>query len=569
LGLDLGTTAISATLFNGRTGQSYPIVWSKLEQQRLARATQQPTIAYLTADQPEQPPTATISVGYAAQAQADAELLDAIPTGLLLHDFKHYLNLGIPYFSAQTKTWEPMMQWSNDWAIALGWFQQALISLLAPLNPTHTIELPCSVEGLSSELANAALSQLAGVVVSQPTGWSEAYGFNVREAVLTAGLVDRPDQVFFLEDPIAALLSALSSVNPSMKTPLTAGTTLVISAGATTTQLLLVNWPSTAEAPTREDCYLRSLAYAGNAIDQDMICQLLHPSARSWERLGFEDLDLPLPGEPDLPTRYRFQQQLESTWLGRELVKAVRAAKPGLSQHDRVIFNWEQQQWSLSQRDWHHRVVLPYLQQLNRELNHLLHQAGATTASIHQVICWGGTTRMNSIAAWLQQKLPNATVMPPHPDRSLALGLARLSQYPKVFDVQRHQYSSYFLLQMIVKYLSGQPQPVGQILQVLEQHGIDLHLCQSAILALLEGQLPSGLVATASDLALLTPLSQQHPNIQTLSTLSLFSRSGNNTYQLNPQLRALLSQYLAALLTNTSQTMQKVLTADFRVEQRQ
>lgn len=526
---------------------------------------QQPAIAYLTADQPGQTPAATIAVGDAALAQADAESLGAIPTGLLLHDFKPYLNVAVPYFSPSTQTWEPVIQWSNDWAIALGWFQQALIGLLAPLNPAHTTDLPCVVEDLSPEQAKTALSQLAGVIVSQPVGWSEAYCFNVREAVLATGLVDRPDQVLFLEDPIAALLTHLM---PSNTPPLTSGMTLVISAGATTTQLLLANVPSTTAAPTRENCYLRSLTYAGHAIDQDIICQLLYPSARGWEKLGLEELDLPLPGEPDLPTRYRLQQQLERTWLGRELVNAVRHTKPQLSQQDQVIFNLERQQWTLSQRDWHHRVVLPYLQQVNRELNLLLHQAGATTESIQQVICCGGTTQIHSIALWLQQKLPHATIIP-HRDRSISLGLAVLPVYPNVFDVQHHQYSDYWLLQSMIKHLPDRPQPIGQIWQILAQHGIDLSLCQSALLALLEGQLPAGLVATAPDTDLLTPLSQQHPDIQTLSTAPLFFRQSNQTYQLNPQIRSALTLYFAALLTNTHQTIQEVLTVNWLKDHRQ
>lgn len=413
------------------------------------------------------------------------------------------------------------------------------------------------------------MSQLTGVVVNQPTGWSEAYCFNVREAILATGLVDRPDQIVFLEDPIAALLTHLAPTDPAPSLSLASGTTLVISAGATTTQLLLVSLPTMAAAPFHENCHIRSLAYAGNAIDQDIICQLLYPSARGWESLGLDELDLPLPGEPDLPTRYRLQQQLESTWLGRELVTAVRRAKPNLSQQNQVVFSLERQQWTLSQRDWHHRVVLPYLQQLNRELNLLLHQAEVTTESIQQVICQGGTTQIHSIALWLQQKLPHATVIPPHGDRSPSWGLAHLPLYPKVLDSQRHQFSPYLLVHRLVNHLPDQPQPVGQILQMLEQHRIDLHLCQSALLSLLAGQLPAGLVVTPPDSDLLTPLSQQHPDIQTLSTSQLFSRQGNQTYQLNPQVRSALTRYLTAVLTNTHQTMQEVVPVNSWIEHRQ
>ncbi|HAA33548.1 MAG TPA: hypothetical protein DCE56_44750, partial [Cyanobacteria bacterium UBA8553] len=61
-----------------------------------------------------------------------------------------------------------------------------------------------------------ALQQLEGVVLGYPADWGDTYHFNLREAVLEAKLVRHPEQIFFLEDAIAAILAGLPRSNTDL-----------------------------------------------------------------------------------------------------------------------------------------------------------------------------------------------------------------------------------------------------------------------------------------------------------------------------------------------------------------
>jgi hypothetical protein len=51
----------------------------------------------------------------------------------------------------------------------------------------------------------------------------------------------------------------------------------VINAGATAIDLLLVHLPEQLADLNYSDFNLRSFPYAGDALDQDIVCQLLYP----------------------------------------------------------------------------------------------------------------------------------------------------------------------------------------------------------------------------------------------------------------------------------------------------
>ncbi len=575
LGIDVGTTAISAVLLHYQTGQTYPLVWQETDTAHEQPLASLPAIAYLSASQLQQAPEAPDALGYQALEALSTRQAE-MPSGLLLSNIKPYLNAGTPYLNEQTQTWEPVLQWSDQQPLALRWHHQALVALLEILQG-KTAGLTVIAPTLTVETLQAAIANLSSIVIGCPTGWSDTYCFNVREAVLAAGLVDRAEQIYFIEDAIAALLAALpqpiSPERPLNGFPLPSkaavplqGGTLVVSAGATTTELLLVDVSSDVTLLNREGLYLRSLAYAGDAIDQDIICQILYPSARHWDALALQSLDLPLPGEPDQEARDRLQQRLRSSELGTHLLNAARQLKLVLQQQDSATFTLNNQQWTVSQEDLHSRVVTPYLQQLNRELNVLLNQSGIAVQAVRQVICTGGTTALPAIAHWLKQKLPNTRfiqALEPDVGHLIARGLAVLPHYPQVLDDVRHQYSDYFLLHELMRILPEEPLSVGRILQLLEKQGINTSFCQRPILSLLEGQLPVGLVPTKEDSSLLTASSRQNPDYQFFLSTPLFLREGNQLYGFKPDGRDRLQRYLAALLANTTQKLTEPLPIEF------
>lgn len=530
-----------------------------------------PLAAYFSTTQLTNPATPPTALGYAAfqpdQQRAGEQTSIA---GLLLHRFKPYLNVTIPFRSPQTQQWEPQIRQSDTQSFPLVLVQQTLATLLAALTPSSSSILS-RADDLSPEAFQQALNQLAGVVINHPVGSSDAYRFNMREAVLAAGLVPNPDQIYFVEEAIAALL-------PTLRQPQLASTQergiLVVSAGTSTTELVLAKVPENPQTLAREHLVLRRLAYAGNALDQDIICQLLLPSAIGWESLSLDKLDLPLPGEPDLQARYRLQQRLESVPLGQMVLKAVRQIKPILCQQD-VALTLEGHRWHLRHQDLRNWVLAPYLQQLNREVNLLLTQLDLAPSTIQTISCTGGTASIVTISRWLQQKFPHANMVnetassnPTGSDnQQISVGLALLPHFPHVLDPIKHQFSEYFLLRETLKTLPVQADPLSEarILSILEAEGIPAIAAQAFVTTLLEGQLPAGLLMSKASAVLLSPESIQNADYQELSAAPLFSRQGNQVYRLNRQQRDRLWNHLQIILANTYQTLEEPLEIGLEV----
>ncbi len=676
LGLDIGTTGISAVLLNRTTCELHPVYWLEIKFPTSAAAGlhapigspektfRLPAVGYL----PVSPKTSSVPESTAAgsfeaenvggASTRSAQIIAGLapirlaplaadtafhlrqatyPDRLLLRDFKPYLRTGIPHYSPQRSRWEPTIQWTDGYAVPLSVFHQALRALLATVNsplPTdpvsNTSVLTCGAVGLDDATFQLAIQQLSGIIVSYPANWSDTYSFNLRETILASRLVARSEQIFFVEETIATLLSGLRSTGgqpivlpyslsqrPDLHNNDWQGSTLVLNAGATLTELALVNLPSQLQNLNHRDFTHRTVNYGGNALDQDMICQLIYPAwMRShqpesasadtaaaphtatsgveaqprafsdrgnwqatdaepdpWLSLGWDTLTLPAVGEPDLPNRYRLQQRLQSSPLGLSLIEAARQLKLSLQHQDHATMTLGAQTLVITRQDLGSRVLLLYVQRLNRELNALLNQTSIPVLAVNQVICSGGTASLAAIARWLRQKFPNATItqdtyttMPQDTGllacSRVAYGLATLPLHPQVLDLSRQQYSDYFLLMEILRVFPDQPVTVNQLMQVLERRGIDTQSCQHHILALLEGRLPPGLVPTEKDRNLFTADSIQNPEYAALQSASLFFKQDAQTYLPNPQQWQQLRRYLDTLLATTYQKLTEPLMAN-------
>lgn len=619
LGIDIGTTGISAVLLNQAQHQLYPIYWQSIASAASLTHNQKkfrlPTAVTLIPAGPSAAPLPTIRL----------EPNDANSPRLSLMDWKPFLKLAVPHHSPQTTQWEPILQWSHQQTVPLRTIQEALQHLLATLNPDRASFMPaltCGALGLDAAAFQTILRHLTGVVVGYPSNWSDTYSFNVREAILQAELVNRPDQILLIEDAIATLLSALPAGDGrSIKLADQAaqragqhghlhnaqwrGMTLILTAGASLTELVLVNLPPQSSHLNHTDFYVRSLPYAGQGIDQDIISQLLYPrltqlaanpvqedsaAARPVEtetEINSYDFSLDLAAlselerlapmlttavELDDAKRSALRQQLLSSTLGQQLLMAARALKITLHQQNFFTLKFGTHQLAFQRQELTSQILLPYVQRLNRELNTLLAQTNTTAVSINQVVCTGGTASLGAIARWLRQKLPNATIVQDNypapasvsdsysPSCSrVAYGLATLPLHPQVLDIARHQANDYFLLRELLRSLPQQPIGVETVMQILQQKGIDTPACRFRILALLEGHLPPGLVPTAADLALLTPESAANPDYQAVQLAPLLTKQADRTYEPNRHVWDYLQHYLETLLADTEQTLSQPL----------
>lgn len=601
LGLDLGTTGLSAVLMERRSGQVHPLYWvdNSVSRAIAVKFFRLPTLGLVRV---------AASGDYHVQSVGSSALTvtwsegDPDDSTVLIKNLKPFLRMGIPLGVGANS--QPHIQWSTAVQLPLKAFQDSVQGLLATLPQAIQEEAPFSLGavGLKADAIAQALGQLAGVVVSYPANWPDTYTFNLREAVLGAGLVVSADDVYFIEDAIAAVLSGL----PDPATPMPhgqsqpiqqqtlyacqwTGGTVVISAGATVTEVGLVNIPEPLTHLRYEDFTLHSLTYAGDAIDLDIVCQLLHPADRRqprqatadrspgvngwgwqaevpeqesahWADLRLDDLDLPRPGEPDLDRRQRLWQRLESSPLGQSVLDAARDLKIILQHQSQFELELADQRWVVRSKDLEDRIILPYIQRINGHLNRLLSAVGMASQGVHQVICTGGSASFPKMARWLRQKFPNATIVQDtyHSDRPpscsrVAYGLVNLARYPHVIDLHRHQYSDMFLLMELLRTCADQPLPLSAILHLLKQQGLNVDACEPHLMALLEGRLPPGFLPLATQSPLLIP--SPDPALKALGMAPLFSHPNPQVYVPNLQQSQGLRAYIQRLLADKQQTL--------------
>ncbi|MGD1932782.1 MAG: hypothetical protein ACFB12_28165 [Leptolyngbyaceae cyanobacterium] len=604
LGLDFGSGGLSAVLMEQGSGTAHPLCWlAESEADNPGAATFRPaTVAAFRPSASDQGALSELlAVGPAALPQQPPES----PETWLLQSPRPLLKVGMPYQTAAGE-WAPVIQWADAQTVSLQQVLTAVTALLSLITQPGELELHRTAVGLDDEMLSEALASLQGVVLGLPSNWSDTYSLNIREAVLGAGLVESSSQIFFVEEAIAALLSGLPDPNepPPESNRQTQtlyqctwqGGTVVISSGATCTDVGIVDLPQPLDALSREDFKLRNLAYGGDALDLDIICQLLIPAERRqtvppnasrqardgwswqatlpevtnahWDDLHLEALDLPQLAEPDTSARIHLRQRLEASRLGQSLLEAARYLKLILQNQNHYQLELADQSWRVLRRDLESRVLVPYIQRLNQQLNALLSQTGLASQGINQVICTGGNASFNAIAKWLRQKFPNATIIQdtypsnrPQTCSRVAYGLANLCRYPQLLDVPRHQYSDYFLLNEMIRTVPDTPMPFEGILHLLEEQGVNTDVCQSRIAAILEGHLPPGLRPDASTQDYLSRATLASATYQELAATALFTKQTRQIYVVNPQQRDRLHAHLAALMQYKQQSLTEPMIA--------
>ena len=617
MALDLGTKGLGAVLFNQLTGQSFPIQWratggsdAETVHWRLPAIAQVLTADALSETEP------TEAAPLAPTLSDDVEIRLPLPgqpqaEGLLLCDPKAGLDIGLPYYSEANDSPEPRLNWffrspqghrklSQTPTVPLRVILRSLQQLLMAIQPASApLADDRSWHSTAPGLAPAQLERifkgLEGVVVNSPTRCSEAYRFNLREVILGAKLVERPEQVAFLEEPIAALLAEFHShrvLNPAAvqkavsqqavaqktaRQPVAKqspknwqGATLVIHTSASSTELALACLPQGLHNLSRDDLHLRSLSYGNQAYLQDIACQLLYPFIPE-DQIDLDLAILPLPGEADLAVRSQLQRQLYQSPTGTMLLEAAGHLNRALQKQERMVFELGPHRSSFSQTTLDTKVTQPFLLRLNREVNHLLSEAELELDSIAQVLCTGSGDTFGAIQQWLGEKLPQAQVMldgseesrvalaetsrPDFASQRIAYGLATLPLYPQLLDRNVQQYSDYFLLVELLRGLPDEALTLEEILNHLEGRGINTQSCWQSVESMLAGKLPAGLLPQASDDVWILE-SQQNPDYQALEA-PLFKLIAEGAYQVDPAQRQRFWKYWEQVMVHSHQTLEE------------
>ena len=576
LGIDLGTTGLSAVLMERHTHRMYELCWS-VSGDSEARRFRLPTVASVDS----QAVAGQLGIGVVGPAALQQE---DIP---LVRSLKPVIKTGIP----DDVSGEPWIQWSERMSLPLLSLQTAICDLLRTLSVDP---MSCHAIGLEDAALRQALTNLQGVIIGYPTNWPDTYSFNIREAVLATGLVAAAEQIFFVEDTIAALLSALPALDKEVSSDDRqlglynchwAGETFVLSAGATLTEVAIANLPSDLAHLSYSDFASRSYTYAGDSVDQDIVCQLFHlstqngtsletnhnsqGSADDWESLKLDQLKLPRPGEANRSIRHRLSQRLNDSALGQQALAAARDLKMMLQENEELNVQLGNRSWNITRKDLETKVFFPYVQRINRLTSALLKQKSLSSQSIKQVICTGGAASLTMISDWLRQQFPNATIIQDtysgeysNSCSRVAYGLANLCHYPAVLDTARHCYNDYFLLLELLRTLPEQPLPAGGIMHLLSERGVNIQACQTHLLALIEGHLPPGLVPTEGDRPLISAQTSDIENYRLLAELPLFRKQGGQIYIADFEQGKRLRSHLESLLTTKAQSLKEPMVTD-------
>jgi hypothetical protein len=629
LGLDIGNTGISAVLLQVSQSRLYPLHWTdavgKFAEDDHRGLFRLPAIARVDLHQldPSQTELAPVLASPLGEEAVELQPTSEPTTNQSLQNLKALLSIGVPYYSRPLLQWQPVLR-RLDHPLPLLAVRQSLAWLLSTIAPppegtghrlgNPTPPLTCEAIGLSASEFETALANLTGVIINQSAASSDAGFANLRTAVWEAGLVDSPARVYGVNEAIAALVSGLRGAAgevPSLPPGLSPraqlyhedwqGTTLVLSAGAATTELAIVlpaagvNSPllgATYSTSAMQETSHRSIAYAGHGLDQDIIFQLLYPAWNHatdasavdddpWQELLVNQVLPPSPGNPAVAQRQLISDRFQQSAFGRQVLAAARRVKLELQQRDHCTITLGERNLTILRQDLGSRVFLPYIQRLNREISLLLQQSGVALLDVQQVICTGGTASLGAIARWLRQKLPNATIIQdtysatPNPYNCLATcsrvayGLAMVSLHPQFMDQASYASSDYDLFLGMISVFTSMPLTVDEILQRLNQQGFSTSGAASEslrqrVLALLEGHLPTALLPTPGDTLLLTPESQDNPDYQKLQAAPLFHKLDAHTYQPNPAQWPYLLRYLeaAALATPGFNSNWRTVAAD-------
>ena len=550
LGIDFGTVGMAAVLFHSRVQghkciplQQCPIYWSYKYNEQYNSTFRLPTDVY------SRHPSSPFLLGILA-SETDKE------KGFVLENFKPYLDL-IPLADQEPFPWQPLLDKGEEF-LSLAWVQQAIQELFGTLSPikidnkaeSELYDLTIDAIGLSKEALNSALGKLSGIVFSSPVNWSDTYRFNVRETVLQMGLVKDAGQIFFMEEPVANLLAHLP-INPE---PLLAnilpretkiGTTLVINAGAAKTEFILTELPENPQQLSYWDLILSSWDYGDQSFTQDILCHLLYSEWMSQLHPSLSNLELEVPevGQPEVKKRQQLSLCLQSTPIGKSLLKAAETVKIILQEREEFTSNLGTRQWSVKRQDLEEKVTQPVLEQISSQIHQLLQLSKKSPDEITQIVCSGGmSVGLGEILSdYLKNQFPNVNVVQDgEEDNSLsvAMGLSRLPLFPLILDRPRHQYSDYFLLLEMLQTLPNNPFTIEDMMRMLQRRGVNARVCSDRIISILEGNLP-------------------------LKTeFSPFAKGENDYYHADLEQCEKLRQYFQYLLSQTQQKLTEPLVAN-------
>lgn len=438
-----------------------------------------------------------------------------------IHGFKQFLRVGIPY--QLQKYWQPLLQWTKDYSIGLKKLQLSTQELLSQIKlASHP-----QIEDLSEVMA-----KLETVIIGHPHGWSDAYIFNLRESVIGSGLISDINQILVVDEAIAILFPAMSIQTQQ----------LIIDVGAFTTTLSFISGDSLPQC--------LSIEYAGVAINQDIVLQMLYPKTKD----KFPTTQFITSGIENPEHRTNLQQFLIKSDIGLEALATAEQIKVFFCTHPEATIwqgNLGGKSLKINRADLEIKVIQPFIQSLNDAIAKFTNQLTKQfPKEITHISLAGGIMELSSIRQWLEAKFINSQITN-LPSAYLACGLATAPKYPQYLDVNRHQYSDYFLLSEICALDLQEPLNLATLIKKLQNRGVNPKACGDRLSQILTGTFPQGILPWHEpEKSLILPDAYLDPQ---LLNDKLFTKIGDNDlYTLNIAYSKVLAAYLKMLESSQS-----------------
>ena len=586
LALDLGETELSALLIDRHTAQRYPLRWSNQERATATSPYRLPCAVYLN---PEAMTPEDWVIGDHARltSQSADSLTEGDQPGILLQDFRSCFEIGISWRDDRD-AFQPIVRWSHDERITLYELRHGLRRLLSSLRcDAHAEGLTLALD--LDRLVDSQLPKLAGIWVNQPQDSNAAYRFNLREALIEAGLVSHPGQVMFVDEAWVSVRSPIRRQPvphahlPHPPAPAREYLLVVRGDDVATTFMVCELFSDSAKTdePRGLDQRSQRVPYGRLSLELDLIGQIWLMDDRLQEPLAASlgqappSLQLPTVGEPDPEARIALRQWLQATPAGRSLLRAARESLRMLyTGHDRAVTQCGTVELTVSRPQFERTILIPVITQLNREFNHILSRIGLAVQTIDRVILSGEICHGSPFETWLRQKCPNATIerLEHHDHRTtdITTGLAELMtevingaintvstvspdrgashgwkpdlEGELSLDCQR--YDAYFVFHELLCNLPQQAITPAEARNRLERAGIPRSIVDHNLPELLANRFPAGLIPSPPLAQWLDPDAIAHPIYQVLRESPLFepivasgrSNSGQSTLdQSHPQ----------------------------------
>ena len=303
------------------------------------------------------------------------------------YSLSDYLNLSV---SEESSTRSPLDYWKQA-------FHRLSVALTSPEAASLKLEeLP--LQGI--------FKQLSGIVLICPAQWNKGDRLLMENLLLETALVTTSEKIIWVPKAIALTL-AYSLATPKEQS---SQLSLVIELQETTTEVALVDL-----SEGMSGLMTQRFAYGTQAMDQDILCQLIYPQwyAQMTQTIPSLREPFPTPGESDLSLRQALDQQLNEHPLGNGLIEAAKLTRFILEQQETFSSTLAQQPWGVTREAMNQTIIHAWRQQINKNVNVLLNQTEKSPSSLTHIILSGEGIKPVSygLSPWLKDRFAQARLV--------------------------------------------------------------------------------------------------------------------------------------------------------------